>query len=70
MVQDDPAKRPTMDEVVRRFEHIRKSLSGYKLRSRLVDRSESVVGTLFHGVGHLGQRVKFILQGLPAIPSA
>ena len=70
MVQDDPAKRPTMDEVVRRFDHIRRSLGGLKLRSRIVDRNESVVGALFNSLGHLSQKMKFTFQGLPAIPSA
>ncbi|KAJ6496860.1 hypothetical protein DFH09DRAFT_945771 [Mycena vulgaris] len=33
MVQDDPAKRPTIDEVVARFDEIRAGLSSWKLRS-------------------------------------
>ncbi|KAJ3481939.1 hypothetical protein NLI96_g7318 [Meripilus lineatus] len=36
MVQDDPLKRPNIDEVVRRFEEITRKLSSWKLRSRLV----------------------------------
>lgn len=40
MVQDDPSKRPTIDEVVRRFDEMVKSLSWWKLRSRLVELEE------------------------------
>lgn len=35
MVQDDPAKRPTIGEAIGRFTEIRKTLSWWKLRSRL-----------------------------------
>ena len=42
MVQDDPGKRPTMDDVVERFEKIRRSLHWWTLRSRLVYRSDSI----------------------------
>ncbi|VDC04962.1 unnamed protein product [Peniophora sp. CBMAI 1063] len=38
MMQDDPSKRPTIDEVVQRFEELRSTLSVDKLRSRVVDR--------------------------------
>ena len=41
MVQDDPSKRPTMDEVVERFEKIRQSLAWWTLRSRLIHQSDS-----------------------------
>jgi len=35
MVQDDPTKRPSMEEVVTRFSEIRGKLSTWKLRSRI-----------------------------------
>ncbi|KAJ6522550.1 hypothetical protein DFH09DRAFT_938326, partial [Mycena vulgaris] len=40
MVQDDPAKRLTIDEVVARFDEIRAGLSSWKLRSRVVKKSD------------------------------
>jgi hypothetical protein len=40
MVQDDPAKRPKMDEVVSRFREIEGKLSTWKLRSRIDRRDE------------------------------
>lgn len=40
MVQDDPAKRPNIDEVVQRFDEMIRTLSSWKLRSRLVELGE------------------------------
>ncbi|KAH7920628.1 hypothetical protein BV22DRAFT_1097836 [Leucogyrophana mollusca] len=69
MVRDDPNKRPTMDEVVSRFDEIRKGLGNWKLRSRVVDKEEGAVSGLFRGAGHWARRVKFIAGGVPAIPA-
>lgn len=41
MVQDDPSKRPTMDQVVERFTKLHKSLSWWTLTTRLVRNEES-----------------------------
>ena len=41
MVQDDPSKRPNIDEVVRRFEESVRRLSVLKLRSRVVSKTDS-----------------------------
>ena len=40
MVQDDPSKRPSMEEAKVRFERIRDSLSWWTLRSQVVYRSD------------------------------
>ncbi|KAJ3480767.1 hypothetical protein NLI96_g8118 [Meripilus lineatus] len=40
MVQDEPTKRPTMDQVVSRYDKMMRSLSYFRLRSRLVERNE------------------------------
>jgi hypothetical protein len=69
MVQDDPTKRPTMDEVVTRFEAIRKDLSTRKFCSRVSPRGEWKVVGFFRAVGHLTRYIKYTLQGLAAIPS-
>jgi hypothetical protein len=69
MVQDDPAKRPSMDEVVRRFEDIRQRLSGYKLRSRVARRKDGTLKNIYRSVSHIGQLVRYSLSGLPAIPA-
>jgi hypothetical protein len=66
LVSDDPAKRPTIDQVVSRFEAIRKGLGSLKLRSRIQE--EESFG-LFSGFAHLFTTIKYIFQRTPAIPS-
>lgn len=41
MIQDDPHKRPTIDEVVARFDQLIPTLSTWTLRSRLIELEES-----------------------------
>ncbi|KAJ3491002.1 hypothetical protein NLI96_g1020 [Meripilus lineatus] len=54
MAQDDPSKRPNMDEVVERFEKLRRSLWWWRLRARLKH--------IFRTMGH-------ILRAEKAIPA-
>ncbi|KDQ55733.1 hypothetical protein JAAARDRAFT_133274 [Jaapia argillacea MUCL 33604] len=65
MIQADPEKRPTMDQVMSRFDETRKSLSESKLRSRVVQRGEKPLPKIFFGLGHLARRVQFILGSVP-----
>ncbi|KAJ7782463.1 hypothetical protein DFH07DRAFT_764611 [Mycena maculata] len=68
MVQDDPSKRPTIDEVVDRFDKIRNELSSWKLRSRIVKEGESH----WHWarvVEHWFRRIGFVLMRVPAVPA-
>jgi serine/threonine protein kinase len=51
MVQDDPEKRPTIDEVVNRFEAIKNELGNLNLRLLANNREESLEPV--HGVTHL-----------------
>ncbi|EGO22424.1 hypothetical protein SERLADRAFT_473222 [Serpula lacrymans var. lacrymans S7.9] len=69
MVQDDPAKRPTMDEVVARFDQIFEQLSSWKLRSRVVDKTDGNITGLFRGVTHWTRRIGYIIRRVPAIPT-
>jgi len=68
MVQDDPVKRPNMDEVVARFETICNGLSSWKLRSRVAKQSDSVMGGFFRGIAHWTRRIRFIITRVPPIP--
>ncbi|KAJ7213429.1 kinase-like domain-containing protein [Mycena pura] len=69
MVRDDPTKRPTIDEVVDRFEVIRKNLTSGKLRSRVVGKNEFPY--LPHRVvAHGFCRLRSILLRIPALPEA
>ena len=69
MVQDDPAKRPTMDEVARRFDDIYNALTTNTLRARLVNREEQSEDILVNVVSHWYRRLKYAIQGHPAVPS-
>lgn len=68
MVKIDLAKRLTMDEVVARFSEIRSKLSTWKLRSRMVRRSELCPVATWRSVGHWYRTVGYILGRKAAIP--
>lgn len=66
MCRDEPEKRPTMDEVVRRFAEITRRLSGWKLRSRL--RQVGDKSSVAECAGHWVRQVRWMVRGVPAIP--
>ncbi|KAF4621101.1 hypothetical protein D9613_000141 [Agrocybe pediades] len=68
MVQDDPRNRPTIDEVIDRFSIIVNKLSWWKLRSRLVPRSETASERRRRTFKHIIHTITYIYRGLPAIP--
>ncbi|KZP34441.1 hypothetical protein FIBSPDRAFT_772076 [Athelia psychrophila] len=68
MVQDDPDKRPTIDQISQRFSEIRAKLSSNKLRSRIAKREENIVAGLFRGIAHLYRRGKYTFRGMAADP--
>jgi hypothetical protein len=70
MIQDDPEKRPQMDEVLSRFSNIVQSLSQWKLRSRAVKKDEFFFMKPFRGLNHLFWTCAMIARGRPAIPSS
>ena len=47
MTRVNPANRPLIEDVVARFSHIRKYLSGFKLRSPLVSKEKPSLFTIF-----------------------
>ncbi|KAI0363375.1 hypothetical protein BV20DRAFT_958445 [Pilatotrama ljubarskyi] len=69
MVQDDPAKRPTIDEVVERFDKLRASLGERKLRSRVVHKKDSSIVGFFRTIRHVYRTTEYILTRKPAIPT-
>jgi len=68
MVQEDPTKRPKMDEVVTRFSEIKSKLSTWKLRSRISRRNELWPVTVWRTVGHWYQTVTYVLARKAAVP--
>lgn len=68
MCQDEPTKRPTMKEVVSRFEGLTKSLSSWKLRSPIVSNKEAIIYRTVSFPGHWTRQIFRLTQGIPAIP--
>ena len=68
MVQDDPTKRPKMDEVVTRFREIKRKLSSWKLRSRIVRRDEIWPVAVWRSACHWYRRIGYVLGRKAAIP--
>ncbi|KAF8844597.1 hypothetical protein BDN67DRAFT_962981 [Paxillus ammoniavirescens] len=69
MVQKDPSKRPTMDEVVERFDAIRAGLTRWKLRSRVIDKRENLFEGVVRGTSYWMRRIGFVAMGVPAVPT-
>ena len=67
MIQEDPAKRPTIDEVVSRFDMIVKGLSSWKLRSRVVSRKDFPF-VPHRSIAHWTRRLIFIVKRVPPMP--
>ena len=68
MVQSDPMKRPTMDEVVTRVSEIRGKLSTWKLRSRIARKNELWPVTAYRSVRHWYRTVGYVVGRKAAIP--
>lgn len=68
MIQDDPSKRPKMDEVIVRFEAVRKGLSTTQLRSRVARKSETMVEATYLTILHWSRRLKYFARRTPALP--
>ncbi|KAJ7141216.1 hypothetical protein C8R44DRAFT_931635 [Mycena epipterygia] len=52
MTHEDPSKRPSMDDVIRRFSEIKAGLSQWKLRSRFAKAEEHVLVNIFRSTSH------------------
>ena len=68
MVKDDPQQRPTMSEVVSRYDDIMKGLSNRKLRSRVSEVGEHPIPGLFRSAVHWVKQASFMIKGIPPIP--
>ncbi|KAJ3776849.1 kinase-like domain-containing protein [Lentinula raphanica] len=68
MTHDDPLKRPTMDDVVVRFEQIREGLTWWKLRSRVSDKTIPLLFHHLYAPVHWSVQLSYILRWKRAIP--
>ncbi|OCH84104.1 hypothetical protein OBBRIDRAFT_742165, partial [Obba rivulosa] len=69
MLQDDPAHRPTIHQVVERFNEIRKGLSNRQLRSKLVDLENDIIHIPWVDLRHMFRKLYYILFRYPALPT-
>lgn len=68
MTDDSPEKRPTIEEVIERFDHIRKSLSSIKLRSFVSVKKDPRLFTAFRHARQLIRTARYIVLQKAAIP--
>ncbi|KIM35903.1 hypothetical protein M413DRAFT_78958 [Hebeloma cylindrosporum] len=68
MVQDDPEKRPTMDEVIQRFDALVEGLSEWQLRARAAPRGINIFKETGHIISHWGRKIVFLIKRTPALP--
>lgn len=72
MVDPNPARRPTIEEVLERYTKLRNSLTPSKLRSRVVDRQELRLHWLpiriSRAISHYFRNMRYHRQGIPAVP--
>jgi hypothetical protein len=68
MTHINPAKRPLIEDVVAKFTHIRKSLSGFKLRSPLVSERKPSLFTIFRRAKQALLTVQYIFSSQAAVP--
>ena len=70
MTHVDPAKRPSIEEVVAEFSRIRESLSGFKLRSTIIAKDDPVLNSMFRRARQALRTVRYICSHKAAIPDA
>ena len=68
MIDVDPTKRPTTDQVVTCFDEISRSLSQWKLRSRVVSKEDSILTGLYRAAIHAIHTTYYLLTRKPAVP--
>ncbi|KAH9035415.1 hypothetical protein EDB84DRAFT_1222789 [Lactarius hengduanensis] len=68
MTQDDPAKRPVIEEVLQEFVRIRESLTKSKLRSAITSKDAPKVFGIIRQTRQSIRAVWHIVAGRPAIP--
>ncbi|EIN05741.1 hypothetical protein PUNSTDRAFT_54638 [Punctularia strigosozonata HHB-11173 SS5] len=69
MVVDDPSARPSMEQVLLRFNSVKQGLSTWTLRSRAVRVDEGFVSGLWASVGHWARRIRYVVTRTPALPT-
>lgn len=68
MIQTDPSRRPTINEVVRQFDELLKHVRFWTLRSRLVPVDEYSIVGWYRNTRHIFRTIHYVLLRKFAIP--
>jgi hypothetical protein len=68
MVHDDPDKRPTMDEVIQRFDVLVEDLGQWQLRARAAPRGVNIFKETAQIIPHWGRKIVYLIKRTPAMP--
>ena len=68
MTDENPEKRPTIEEIVEMFDSICCSLSTVKLRSPITSKNGPTIFTILRQATQLTRTILYIIQRRPAIP--
>jgi len=70
MTDEDPEKRPVIEDVISRFSRIRNSLSGFKLRSPIAPKRDPSLITTLRYACQVVRTARYIISKKTAIPDA
>jgi hypothetical protein len=70
MTDEDPEKRPVIEDVISRFSRIRNSLSGFKLRSPITFKQDHSLITTLRYVCQTARTTQYLVCKKTAIPDA
>jgi len=70
MTVENPAERPTIENVISRFSYIRDSLGEFKLRSLITSKKDPSLVTTYRYACQVVRTVEYIILQIPAIPYA
>jgi hypothetical protein len=70
MTHVNPAKRPSIEEVVAKLSRIRESLSGFKLRSPIITKHDPSLFSIFRHARQALRTIRYIFSHKAAIPEA
>ncbi|TRM59176.1 hypothetical protein BD626DRAFT_508498 [Schizophyllum amplum] len=69
MTRIEPDERPTMDQVLAKYESLINSLSSWKLRSRVGKEGDNWMHSMYLSIRHWARRVQLVALRRPAVPS-
>ncbi|GBE80555.1 hypothetical protein SCP_0302700 [Sparassis crispa] len=68
MVQEEPGKRPTIDQVADRLAEIQSKLSWWKLRPQIVRRHNGMFVRFLKSMRHVYRTAGYVIMRLPPVP--